>query len=577
MLLSELLREAVIVALVLAISWSASVGGAASQERPSDTFRASAVSLLASFLRVNASFKGCNAKEGFAFIVGENDDKLFLAVPDHVIHCRVFTPPVAEVVQLGGYSSDGKPFSFGRADPIALPAAGTSGSEDIAFLSVPKPQTWTTKHTLMADAAELANGTAVTFLGYLQRPIIPQQLGVVVDVCDTAYTTKACGILVERLATQVGTSGAVVFNEQGHVVGLNILGERDESLALALRLDEIRRIAEKAGVPWNIYTDAEELKFGERLGRAINGGDREKFKAVVAKRINLDRSYKFNDENSPCPPLAVAGWANQIDMAVTLIKSGARAHYGPAIGAAMAAQRYDALKIMLDAGMGTACPFNTALSKGDETSIRMILAANSRELVTGNCGGLTPVNAAIKAGREDVAAALFELRPAGLGDEDQLLVSAILKGQSSMVEKLLNTGAGKGLVGDNVTGSPLHAAAFVGNSELVERLLAMGVPVDLRDYQGGLYGPTPFEAAIFGGNFQIARLLAKRGGSPLGYRNGKERIFSDLIFYKLTDVQQQQARRVVIELATDYCSKLKETQFSEARDFRIQRRNCENL
>ncbi|GAA0002615.1 hypothetical protein BRDID11002_26160 [Bradyrhizobium diazoefficiens] len=76
MLLSELLREAVIVALVLAISWSASVGGAASQERPSDTFRASAVSLLASFLRVNASFKGCNAKEGFAFIVGENDDKL---------------------------------------------------------------------------------------------------------------------------------------------------------------------------------------------------------------------------------------------------------------------------------------------------------------------------------------------------------------------------------------------------------------------------------------------------------------------------------------------------------------------
>jgi hypothetical protein len=339
----------------------------------------------------------------------------------------------------------------------------------------------------MADAAELANGTAVTFLGYLQRPIIPQQLGVVVDVCDTAYTTKACGILVERLATQVGTSGAVVFNEQGHVVGLNILGERDESLALALRLDEIRRIAEKAGVPWNIYTDAEELKFGERLGRAINGGDREKFKAVVAKRINLDRSYKFNDENSPYPPLAVAGWANQIDMAVTLIKSGARAHYGPAIGAAMAAQRYDALKIMLDAGMGTACPFNTALSKGDETSIRMILA------------------------------------------------------------------------------------------ELVGRLLAMGVPVDLRDYQGGLYGPTPFEAAIFGGNFQIARLLAKRGGSPLGYRNGKERIFSDLIFYKLTDVQQQQARRVVIELATDYCSKLKETQFSEARDFRIQRRNCENL
>ncbi|XUJ32248.1 hypothetical protein ACQ5SK_26800 [Bradyrhizobium japonicum] len=136
-------------------------------------------------------------------------------------------------------------------------------------------------------------------------------------------------------------------------------------------------------MPWNIYTDAEELKFGERLGRAINGGDREKFKAVVAKRINLDRSYKFNDENSPYPPLAVAGWANQIDMAVTLIKSGARAHYGPAIGAAMAAQRYDALKIMLDAGMGTACPFNTALSKGDETSIRMILAANSRELRNG--------------------------------------------------------------------------------------------------------------------------------------------------------------------------------------------------
>ncbi|GAA0002617.1 hypothetical protein BRDID11002_26180 [Bradyrhizobium diazoefficiens] len=226
----------------------------------------------------------------------------------------------------------------------------------------------------------------------------------------------------------------------------------------------------------------------------------------MAKRINLDRSYKFNDENSPYPPLAVAGWANQIDMAVTLIKSGARAHYGPAIGAAMAAQRYDALKIMLDAGMGTACPFNTALSKGDETSIRMILAANSRELVTGNCGGAYASECSDqgwKRGRRSSLVRVKASRPRRRGTK--LLVSAILKGQSSMVEKLLNTGAGKGLVGDNVTGSPLHAAAFVGNSELVERLLAMGVPVDLRDYQGGLYGPTPFEAAIFGGNFQIAR------------------------------------------------------------------------
>ncbi|MGY3692213.1 ankyrin repeat protein [Bradyrhizobium sp. USDA 3240] len=577
MLLSELLRQRVIVALVLAASWSASCDRAAAQERPSDTFRASAASLLPSFIQVNASFASCGGKKGFAFVIGESDDKVFLAVPDHVIHCQVFTPPIAEAVQLGGYSSDGRSFRLGRADPIALPAADNADAEDIAFLSVSKPQTWTTKHTLMADAAELTNGTAVTFLGYLERPIIPQQLGVVVDACDTAYTTKVCGVLVERLPTQVGTSGAVVFNEQGHVVGLNILGERDQSLAVALRLDEIRRIAEKARVPWNVYTDAEELKFGERLGRAINTGDRETFKAVVAKRINLDRSYKFNDQNSPYPPLAVAGWANQIDMAVTLIKSGARAHYGPAIGAAMAARRYDALKVMLDAGMGTACPFNSALSNGDQTSIKMMLAANSPELVTGNCEGLTPANAAIKAGREDVAASLFKLRPASLGDEDKLLVSAILKGQSSMVEKLLSSGAGKGLVGNDATGSPLHAAAFVGNSQLVERLLAMGVPVDLRDDQGGLYGPTPFESAIFGGNFQIARLLAKRGGSPLGYRFGKERIFNDLILYRLTDAQQQQAKSLVIELATDYCSKLRQNQFSQARDFQIQQRNCGNL
>ena len=96
-----------------------------------------------------------------------------------------------------------------------------------------------------------------------------------------------------------------------------------------------------------------------------------------------------------------------------------------------------------------------------------------------------------------------------------------------------------------MTGSPLHAAAVVGNLQLVERLLAMGVPVDFRNYQGGLYGPTPFEAAIFGGNFRIARLLVSRGGSPLGYRYGKERIFSDLIMYHLTDAQQQQAKNLV--------------------------------
>jgi ankyrin repeat protein len=527
---------------------------------------------------VKASFTGCNypKKEGFAFLIGENDEKLFLAVPDHVIHCQAFTPPIAESVQLGGYSNDGQPFSFDRADKIVLPASDSNGSEDIAFLSVPRPQTWTTKHTQMADAAEIANGKAVTFLGYLQRPIIPQRLGVVVDVCDTSITAKACGILIDGLSTLVGTSGAVVFNEQGHVFGLNIVGEQKEE-TIALRLNEIRTIAEKANVPWNIFTDAEELKYGERLARAINSGDQATFKAIMAKRVNLNRPYKFNDQNSPYPPLAVAGWANQIDMAVTLIKAGARAHYGPAIHAAMAARRYDALKVMLEAGMGTACPFNTALSKGDETSIKMMLEANSSELVTGDCGGLAPVNAAIKAGNQTVATTLLKLGATGQGSKGNPLVSAILKGQSSVVEQLLNAGASLGIAGDDVTDSPLHAAAFTGNSQLVTRLLAMDVPVDLRYRESALYGPTPFEAAIFGGKFDVARLLVARGASPLGYRYGKERIFSDLIRYSLTDAQQQQARNLVMELAANYCAKLRESQFSDARDFRIQQRNCDNL
>lgn len=577
MLFSKLSRKAV-GALILTFGWSVSIDGAASQERPSDAFRASAASLLPNFLRVNASFTGCNAKEkvGFAFIVGESDDKLFLAVPNHVIFCQAFKPPVAEAIQLGGYSSDGKPFNFGRADSVALPAAQANTSEDIAFLSVTKPQAWITRHPLMADAADIVNGTAVTLLGYLERPIISQRLGIVVDACDTTTTIKACGVLIEQLSTRVGTSGAVIFTERGNVVGLSILGEQSDE-TLALRLDQVRAIAEKAGVPWNVFTNAEELKLGERLGRAINVGDRETFKAVMAKRINLDRAYVFNNENSPYPPLAVAGWANQIDMAVTMIRAGARAHYGPAIAAVITAKRYDALRIMLAAGMGTACPFNTALSKGDETSIRMILEANSPELITGNCGGLAPVNAAIKAGNEVVAAALFKLGAVGQGGEGNPLVSAILKGQSSMVEKLLNSGASTGLNGDGVTDSPLHAAAFAGNSQLVTRLLAMGVPVDLRKVDAWSNGPTPFEAAIFGGSFSVARQLVSQGASPLGYRAGRERIFSDLTRYSLTEVQQQQAKELVKELATDYCRKLRESLFSEAREFRIQRRNCDNL
>jgi hypothetical protein len=84
-LLNKLLRGAVTVALVFAISWSVSGGGAAAQERPSDAFKASTTSLLPSFFRVNASFTSCNKREkvGFAFVVGEGDDKLFLAV------CRI--------------------------------------------------------------------------------------------------------------------------------------------------------------------------------------------------------------------------------------------------------------------------------------------------------------------------------------------------------------------------------------------------------------------------------------------------------------------------------------------------------
>ena len=90
----------------------------------------------------------------------------------------------------------------------------------------------------------------------------------------------------------------------------------------------------------------------------------------------------------------------------------------------------------------------------------------------------------------------------------QALVESVALGDTAIVRALLDAGVDvDSRRGDGATA--LHLAAFDGNAELVEELLARGADLSLRD---GVYDGTPSGWAQAGGHENLAKRLATRAG-----------------------------------------------------------------
>ena len=112
---------------------------------------------------------------------------------------------------------------------------------------------------------------------------------------------------------------------------------------------------------------------------------------------------------------------------------------------------------------------------------------------------------ALHAGDAASAESTVDLSPEVAG---QALVESVTLGAIAIMRALLDAGVGVDSRRSDGT-TALHHAAFEGNAEVVEELLARGADLSLRD---GVYDGTPTGWAQAGGHEDLAKRLAARSG-----------------------------------------------------------------
>ena len=125
---------------------------------------------------------------------------------------------------------------------------------------------------------------------------------------------------------------------------------------------------------------------------------------------------------------------------------------------------------------------------------------------------------------------------------------------------------------------PLHAAAAVGNIELLDRLVERGADPDVHITisQGSTVdGGSPFEVALMSGNIAAARHLRERYRvSPLGYRYKDKLVREIRENRKLGASSRLEAETYVVAEAISYCQSLQKDNFKRLADFYNQEAKC---
>ncbi len=104
------------------------------------------------------------------------------------------------------------------------------------------------------------------------------------------------------------------------------------------------------------------------------------------------------------------------------------------------------------------------------------------------------------------------------------LILAIVKGHTKVAHRLLDAGASAKTKGGGT--SVINAAAYLGDAELVERLIQLGADVNQRDGSGFV----PIGSAAMQGHIPVVQLLLNHGVDPNSKTPGGSPVLRDAIF-----------------------------------------------
>jgi ankyrin repeat protein len=546
--------------------------------------------------RVQVGFSNCqgnNAEEGWGLVVGEDSSQVYVAAPRHLFSAR--TDPKcgpSQVTLLFWQSSQRKWNVNYQKSKLTLPEEFLEA--DIAFLKVPRPQGWRTAPPNMAPSSTAAKGTPITYLGYKGRPSIPFDAGRVLETCDSIGSTGLCSLVVEGISTAPGDSGAPLLISAG-VFGI-VLSE-GQTLT-GIRVDAIRKIASQLGVPWTLFTNAEEGALGTALNKAIQGHDSALASQMLDRRFNPDEKFWAGADRYPETPVSFATRSGLTTIVRRLISSGV---INTEMAAAVAAANGNSTVItdLISNQRALGCALAVAMQNNRLDIATLIVSRASKALfgLDEPCMNMTPLHWATYRGYDAIANKLLDLgADPNKGHVDREffkgypLTNAILRQNWPLVNRLLGAGARAdvveypneprdfGVITPMTIFGPLHAAAEVGNVQLLDRLVEGGADPDVHitiSQGSAVEGGSPFEVALLSGNIAVARHLRERYRvSPLGYRYKDTLVREIRERGKLDASLRLDAEKYVVAEAKSYCQSLQKNNFKLPADFYNQEAKC---
>lgn len=149
-----------------------------------------------------------------------------------------------------------------------------------------------------------------------------------------------------------------------------------------------------------------------------------------------------------------------------------------------------------------------AISTGDPARVRRKLAREPAALGERDENGLSPVMRALYEARPDIVEVLLDQ-----GAELDLFEAAAL-GRTELVGKLVGRSKQRAREYSSDGFTPLHLAAFFGQTDAVALLLDRGAEIDARSKNTALRLVTPLHSAAAGHRTEAALLLLDRGADP---------------------------------------------------------------
>lgn len=149
-------------------------------------------------------------------------------------------------------------------------------------------------------------------------------------------------------------------------------------------------------------------------------------------------------------------------------------------------------------------PIVFAIRKKNLEMIKLLLDSGKVDLLKKDDQGLSPMDHAVMVGDNEIAATVFTYKIGRSFDATKKLVNTDAKLQGYCVEFEKAVNAWKTI---DLTSSPFHQAAFMGDIEKLKELTAS--TKDLDAYQQ--YGLTPLHCAILGENLDAVEFLLQAG------------------------------------------------------------------